>query len=153
MKFGPRILSVGCWNIEGIYEKVNGTRVSKLDNETFLDTIKAFDIFCLQETHTSQNDTPILENFVTISHCRKISRNKRYFGGMLLFIRRTLKKGVKINRDIDDDSVELILDGGFFGFDKNMRILFTYASPLTSSYTKSRSKTVTGEDFVKDIHQ
>ena len=71
---------------------------------------------------------------------------------MLLLIKRTLRKGVKINRDIDDDSVELVLDKGFFGFDKNMKILFTYASPLTSSYTKSRTKTVLEkiETFIDD---
>ena len=142
MKFLPKILSVGCWNIEGIYEKVNGSRHSKLDDDTFLNTLKNFDILCLQETHTSQNDTPVFENFVTIPHCRKISGNKRYFGGMLLFIRRTLRKGIKINRDIDDDSMEVILDRGFFGLTKRIKILFTYASPLSSSYTKSRTGTV-----------
>ena len=72
MSFKPKILSVGCWNIEGLYEKVNGTKISKLENETFLNTIKNFDILCLQETHTSENDTPLIENFVTISHCREI---------------------------------------------------------------------------------
>ena len=152
MSFKPKVLSVGCWNIEGIYERVNGTKISKLDDETFLNTLKDFDIFCLQETHTAQNDVPTFENFVAVPHCREISRNKRYFGGMILLITRTLRKGVKINRDIDDDTVELILDKGFFGFGKNMRILFTYASPLTSSYTKSRTKTVLEkiETFIDD---
>ena len=142
MKFMPNILSVGCWNIEGIYQKVNGTRISKLEDETFTNTLQIFDIFCLQETHTSQNDTPTFEKFVTIPHCRKISANKRYFGGMLLFIRRTLRKGMKVNRDIDEDCVEVILDKDFFGLTECVRILFTYASPLTSPYTKSRSRTV-----------
>ena len=121
---------------------MNGTKISKLENETFLNTIKNFDILCLQETHTSENDAPSVDNFVTISHCREIRRNKRYFGGMLLFIRRTLRKGMKVNRDIDDDSIEVVLDKGFFGLTRSMRILFTYASPLSSSYTKARPKTV-----------
>ena len=67
MNFGPKVLSVGCWNIEGIYEKVNGTKVCKLDDETFLNTLKDFDIFCLQETHTSQNDVPTFEKFGKVS--------------------------------------------------------------------------------------
>ena len=142
MKFMPRILSVGCWNIEGIYQKVNGTRISKLEDETFTNTLKKFDIFCLQETHTSQNDTPTFDKFVTIPHCRNISANKRYFGGMLLFIRRTLRKGMKVNRDVDDDCVEVVLDKDFFGLTESVKILFTYASPLSSPYTKSRSGTV-----------
>ena len=88
MKFAPKILSVGCWNIEGIYEKVNGLKVSKLDYETFQQTLRNFDILCLQETHTAQNDNFNIRDFVAIPHCRQISRNKRYFGGMLLLIRR-----------------------------------------------------------------
>ena len=143
-KFLPKILSVGCWNIEGMYETVNGTKLSKLDDDTFLDTLKKFDIFCLQETHTAQNDVPKFEKYVTIPHCRNISANNRYFGGMLLFIRRTLRKGVKINRDIDD-LIEVVLDKVFFGLDRHVRILFTYASPITSPYIKSRSKTVLEE--------
>ncbi len=65
------------------------------------------------------------------------------FGEMLLFIRRSIRKGVKINRDVDDDCLEVILDKCcFFGFPKNVKILFTYASPLNSPYTKARSETV-----------
>ena len=142
MKFSPKILSIGCWNIEGIYEKVNGCTISKLEDETFLETLKKFDIFCLQETHAPKNDCPRFKEFATITHCRNISGNKRYFGGMLLFIRRTIRKGVKINKKVDDDSLEVILDNKYFGLSGNIRILFTYASPLTSSYTKSRTKTV-----------
>ena len=92
MKFQEKLLSVGCWNMEGIYEKVNGTYVSKLEDETFLNTLNNFDILCLQETHTSKKDIPKFEKFVAIPHCREISRNRRYFGGMLLIRRRTLRK-------------------------------------------------------------
>ena len=140
MKFTPKILSIGCWNIEGIYEKVNGCNISKLDDEIFLNTLKLFDIFCLQETHTQKNDCLRFKDFATIPQCRTISGNKRYFGGLLLFIRRTIKKGVKVNKKVDDDSLEVILDSKFFGLSKDIRILFTYASPITSSYTRSRDK-------------
>ena len=142
MKFSPKILSVGCWNIEGIYKNINGVRISKLEDETFENTLKKFDILCLQETHTSQNDRPNLKNFVATPHCRKISSNKRYFGGMLLFIRRTISKGVKVNSKLDVDSLEIVLDKGFFGFTRDIRILFTYASPTTSPYTRAREDTV-----------
>ena len=114
MKFGPKILSVGCWNIEGIYQKINGVRISKLDDESFETTLNQFDILCLQETHTSQKDAPKFKNFVPIPHCREISGNKRYFGGMLLFIRKTIRKGVKVNCKVDVDSLEVILNSVFF---------------------------------------
>ena len=152
-KFASNILSVGCWNIEGIYEKINGVTVSKLEDETFQNTLEKFDILCLQETHASKNDRPKFNNFVTIPpHCREISGNKRYFGGMLLFIRSTIRKGVKVNNKIDVDILEIVLDKKFFGFTKDIRILFTYASPITSPYTRSRENTVLEkiETYIED---
>ena len=152
MKFGPKLLSVGCWNIEGIYQKINGVRISKLDDESFEKTLNKFDILCLQETHASPKDTPKFKNFVPIPHCREISNNKRYFGGMLLFIRKTIRKGIKVNCKVDVDSLEVILDRGFFGFIKDIRILFTYASPTTSPYTRARDNTVLEkiETYIED---
>ena len=50
--FLPNLLTVGCWNIEGIYGNVNGVKLSKVDEEIFQGTLKKFDILRLQETHT-----------------------------------------------------------------------------------------------------
>ena len=152
MKFGPKLLSVGCWNIEGIYQKINGVTISKLDDETFETTLNQFDILCLQETHASPKDTPKFKNFVPIPHCREISGNKRYFGGMLLFIRKTIRKGIKVNSKVDVDSLEVILNSVYFGFTKDIRILFTYASPTNSLYTRARDNTVLEkiETYIED---
>ena len=57
--FLPNLLTVGCWNIEGIFEKVNRTKLCKMDEQIFQDTIKHFDILCIQETHTGQNETQL----------------------------------------------------------------------------------------------
>ena len=69
-----------------------------------------------------------------------------------MFIRRTIRKGVKLNKDVDDDCLEVILDKCFFGFSKNVRILFTYASPLNSPYTRARSETILEkiETYIED---
>ena len=76
-------LTVGCWNIEGIYEKVNGVNLCKLEDHTFQKILSKFDIFCLQETHVSQTEIiPRFEHFRTIPHCREKSANNRHFGGM-----------------------------------------------------------------------
>ena len=47
-------LAVGAWNI--LYEKVNGVRLCKLDEDIFQRTLKIFDIFCLQETHMAPGE-------------------------------------------------------------------------------------------------
>ena len=138
-----KYLTVGCWNIEGLYEKVNSVKVSKLDYPLFQETLKKHDILCLQETHLSYGETiPKIDGYEVISHCRKISGNNRYFGGMLLFIKSCIKNGVKVGRKLDEDSVEIIIKKNFFGLSKDVNLLFTYASPINSPYTKSRTENI-----------
>ena len=97
-----------------------------------------FDILCLQETHVSvQEKFESLDKFVAIPHCRQISTNNRYFGGMLLLIRKSIRKGIKINHNFDVDSLLVTLETTFFGIERDINILFTYASPITSGYTKA----------------
>ena len=97
-----KTLTVGCWNIEGMYEKVNGVKICKLDDPSFIDTLRKFDLLCLQETHLAQDDNiPTLDNFRAVPHCRKKSSNNRYFGGFLLLVRRSIEKGIKINKNKD----------------------------------------------------
>ena len=69
-----------------------------------------------------------------------------------MFIRSTIRKGVKVNNKIDVDALEIILDKKLFGFTKDIRILFTYSSPITSSYTRSRENTVLEkiETYIED---
>ncbi len=57
IKFLPGLLTVGTWNIEGAFYKINGTRHCKLDEEPFTAALNKFDILCLQETHCHQNET------------------------------------------------------------------------------------------------
>ena len=51
--------------MEGIYEKVNGVNVSKLGYESFEDTVKNFDIICLQETHICPSESIVIPKTFT----------------------------------------------------------------------------------------
>ena len=116
----PKLLSVGSWNIEGLYEKVNGINTCKLDEETFQIALKKFDILCIQETHISKEQVnKINENYVAIPHCRGKSKNNRYFGGMLLFIKKTIRKGIKTIQGFDQDVIEIILNKTFFSLNED----------------------------------
>ena len=108
-KFIHKLVRVGCWNIECLFEKVNGTEICKLDDKTLQETIKNFDILCLQETHIIGNDTNLkkLKDFQAIIHSRNKSANNRYFGGFLIFIRNSIGKGLKIGKNQDKDIFEL----------------------------------------------
>ena len=95
-KYLPNLLR-GSWNIEGIYEKVNGITRCKMYDETFIRTVQKFDIICIQETHVSETQPlPEIKDFYVIPHCRKVSSNNRYFGGFLDLLRKTIKRVLKL---------------------------------------------------------
>ena len=136
-------LTVGCWNIESIYENINSVKISKLEQPFFLELLNKHDLFCIQETHVSENEfIPKPEGFEVVPHCRKISDNNRYFGGILVYIRSNIRAGMKINRKLDEDALEITLCKKFFGLPKDMKIFFTYASPINSPHTKNKPENV-----------
>ena len=61
---------------------------------------------------------------------------------MLLLIKKLIRKGVKIQRDFDVDALEITLDKNYFGLDRSMNIIFTYASPINSCYTTARPENI-----------
>ena len=134
-------MTVGCWNIEGVYEKINSVKVSKLVQPFFHEVLKKHDIMCLQETHIPQDETiPKIDGYETIPHCRKISANHRFFGGILVFVKTCIKNGIKVGRNFDDDVLEITLLKNYFGLCKDTKLLFTYASPINSPYTVSKAE-------------
>ena len=136
----PNLLTVGCWNIQGIYEKINGIKICKIDEDIFIKTVKKFDILCIQETHVSDDNIfSDIKGFQAIPHC---SSNNRFFGGFMVLVRNTIRKGVKITDREDKDILEITIQKGFFGLNHDFIILFTYASPINFPYTKSRKENV-----------
>ena len=119
-------LTVGCWNVEGVYENVNSVKVSKLNQPFIQDVLNKHDILCLQETHLSQDEViPKIEGYNTIPHCRQISSNNRFFGGILIF-KTCIRNGIKIGKSFDEDALEVTLLKSFFGLREDIKILFTY---------------------------
>ena len=114
--------------------------MNKLESPTFLDTLRLHDIICLQETHCGAAERPTdhILDFAPIPHCRKISSNNRYFGGMLLLVRKSIRKGIKITYDKDPDILGITLNKEFFGLPHDTLVWFVYAPPATSPYTKER---------------
>ena len=94
---------------------------------------------------------------------------------MLLYVKKTIRKGIKIIQTFDQDLIEVVMKKSFFNLKDDRHLLFTYASPINSCYTKFRSgnilekietkeadyqsilvmgdlngRTKTGDDFVRD---
>ncbi len=137
-------IKIGTWNIEGAYFKVNSYFTNKLRDPVFESKIQAHDILCVQETHCGPRDIPSqhLTQFNSIPHCRKKSANNRHFGGMLLLIRKTIRKGVKVTFTEDQDILGITLKKEFFNLSEDLKIWFVYAPPANSPYSRNRGSTI-----------
>ena len=89
------LVSIGCWNIHGLFLKINKTKICKLEDEECIKKLHNFDILCLQEIQCGQQDTQGLsvEGYNLYPFHREISKNNRHFGGSLIFIKETIKRG------------------------------------------------------------
>ena len=108
------------WNIQGIFETINDTKYSKLDQPEFENRLNKFDILCLQETHCGPKDIdPLAVPGYQLNHFnRSKSSNNRYFGGLLLLYKTCLKKGIKIIDNKHQDKLWIKLDKTFFQITK-----------------------------------
>ena len=132
-------LKIGTWNIEGAYVKVNNFYINKLKDDEFLKNAHGHDILCIQETHCGPRDilTSHLSDFSPTPHCRSQSGNSRYFGGMMLLVRKSIRKGVKISDTDDPDILGITLKKDFFNLSEDVHLWFVYVSPATSPYAKT----------------
>ena len=147
-------IKVGTWNIEGAYFKVNNYYINKLREPEFLSNLDAHDILCVQETHCGPNDIPAqhIKDFHPIPHCRDRSGNNRYFGGMLLLIRKSIRKGVKISYTGDPDILGITLRKEFFNLHEDIFIWFAYASPANSPYNIGKDNVMTKLETLMAAH-
>jgi exonuclease III len=85
------------WNIEGLTKQ-------KREDRDFTKFISSFDLIFLSETWTNKGSKIDLEGYKLIHSYRKIQnrRAKRNSGGILVYIKNDLFKGIKLlKNDID----------------------------------------------------
>ena len=154
MKNLYNFVKIGSWNIEGAYFKTGSSYSNKLYEPEFISTLEAHDILCIQETHCGKNDIPSshIKNYFPIPHCRGKSANNRYFGGMLLLIKKNIRQGVKISSTEDPDILGITLKKDFFNLQEDTLVWFTYASPASSPYTKGRDNVLTKLETLMAAH-
>ena len=127
-------LSIKCWNVNGLFKRVNGSRICKLDDSDLKNNLNT-DIVILVETHACENDVLKLNDYFCISNCRSknISRKR---GGVAVFVKQSLRRGIKIVDRKHPDMIWFKLQRNFFGFDKDLYINAVYISPVNSTYTR-----------------
>ena len=89
-------LTISCWNIHGLYNNVNGSRICKLDYPDFYKSVTDSVITCLQETHCSFNDNIEIDGYHVFNHVRpKSTGAKKHSGGMCIIVKKDVKYGIK----------------------------------------------------------
>ncbi|CAG2252355.1 unnamed protein product [Mytilus edulis] len=128
-----RNVSITSWNVNGLFRKLSGDRICKLDDENF-SNIMTSDIVCLSETHASSKDILFYNGYKCFTNCRQ-SKTNRVWGGLATFIKREILQGVKLIDKTMSDMMWFKLDKNYFGFEKNLFICSMYIPPSNSSYT------------------
>ena len=136
MPKASRQVTICSWNINGAYKRLDGQRVCKLDEDIFKENMNS-DIIFLCETHLSLIDNLYYDGYKFFSNCRTMKPSKSK-GGLGLFIKQTLLKGVKIVDKSHSEYVWVKLCHKFFGFQRDIyiKICFLYIPPINLSYTR-----------------
>ena len=135
-------LRIGFWNIHGFKSRSLG---NKLKLHEVKKDISKYDICGLAETHSDLGSNLSIEGFKCYSKHRPISKNKRH-GGISLYIKRDISKGVKILNTNNKNVIWCKLDKSFFNLPKNIYLGTIYFSQ--SIYENSK-----GEDYIADLEQ
>ena len=104
-----------------------GDLENKLKLKDFTSYLNKHDIILLNETWTNDNSRIHLEGYESFSKCRfRKQRSKRDSGGIVMFVRNNIAKGVRsVNWDFEDGAL-LLLKKEYFNFDEDMYIVFVY---------------------------
>ena len=127
-------VSVCCYNVNGLFNRVDGTRICKLDDPEF-NKMMQYDIIILTETHACKQDILTLDGYTCTSNCRS-DKPSRLRGGVAVFIRRSIKAGVKVVDTSHPDLVWIKLCKRFFNLRTDIFLGGIYISPASSEYTK-----------------
>ena len=109
-----KFLSISSWNVNGLFKRINGDRFCKLDETEFRDKITS-DIVFMCETHASGKDILYCNGYKYIAVCRS-QEPSRARGGLGVFIKHSLSKGVQVMDNSNCEYIWLKLSKSFFRF-------------------------------------
>ena len=124
-------------NIKVYYQNVHGLSVEKLTDASLGGIFKSYDVVLSCETWTSKDsELDILNGFTFHNFYRKFRHPlaPRESGGIGLYIRKSLKRGIKVIRNKDDIVCTLKLDKTVFGMQWDVFLSLAYIVPKTSTH-------------------
>ena len=113
----------------------------KLQDREFLKNICENDIICLSEIHTGFEEDINIEGYHCFKLCRPQNKKiKRFFGGIAIYYKISLKEGIKFLEHKNDDYVWFKLSKISFGLPEDVFMCYAYIPPENSSYYKARGQ-------------
>ena len=130
-----KIVSIAHWNIGGIPQKHMGH--CKIDDPEFKKEVLGKSIIILTETHFGKDPNVNMPGYRSHFFSReKHHKAKKYSGGIGIFIKDEIKKGIEVIPNKNPDVVWLKADWKFFGLQQDLYIGAVYFSPKNSTYTQ-----------------
>ena len=120
------------WNIGGL----NTNGINKLHDDAFIHEIQSYDIIILAETHIGYNTIVNIDGFNYFPLCRQVSANGRFYGGLGIFRRSSLKDHIKILPGPYKDFQWVKIEKDYFNLKKDIYLCTAYIPPANSSYSR-----------------
>ena len=131
--YTKRNVKISVWNINGLTCK----GVNKYQDGEFIEKLVGYDIFCLQETHCDLNNSLELSEFPRPVHIirSRLKDTGKIHGGLSVYIRNSIRTGIKFLNHTTNDCIWLKLCKDFFNNPHDIFLCFLY-SPENSTYSK-----------------
>lgn len=139
---------IGVKNLSISTLNLNGSRVGgwKLSDESLIKKITDHDIFGVIEAWTYENSDIEIPNYYSYNKYRNLSKNaRRASGGIICYIKRSIKHGVRILGSANENLLWLELKKEVFNFVKPVYLCLCYIPPVDSVHLKDAWLTLENE--------
>lgn len=131
-------LSLVSWNVDCLFENLDGTRTYKTSYPDFIKSLSRFDIVCLEETHLESHENFEIPGYEVKMNCRRKSPNaNRAYGGLAIAVRVGILPCIEFLPNKSTEYMWMKLKKQYFGLDKDLFIAVVYISPVTSPFCKN----------------
>ena len=129
-------LKVGCWNLNGIFRRINGFKYNKLSNEYCARLLQSYHIFGIVESHHLATQIHELHQsgYSCFNVCRPKSMQKgnKVSGGLAVYVRDDIRRGVQKIARGGSENICLKLKKEFFSLRNDIYLVFSYCAPASS---------------------
>ena len=125
------------WNIDQLYLNEYDSRVCKLDDPDLISALVGDHIVIMAETHCGYGDNPTLPGFAKpVQNIRPKSPNaSKHFGGIAVFVKESIRRGVKFEPITNSEYMWFKLDKDFFNMVNDLYVVVVYNSNTSFAET------------------